>query len=112
MGSEINIFLASVSTGTYVYGVDSREEITIEPNVVENDKEYMVCATTKPRIKLAVTQSPRKRKSPLSPASIATTDMNTTTQLRKMFAKADDNTVEVHTVFKDDVEEERERDEE
>ena len=65
MGSEINIFLALVSTGTYVYGVDSREEITIEPNVVENDKEYMVCATTKTRIKSAVVQSPSKKEEEL-----------------------------------------------
>ena len=45
MGSQINIFLLSVSGGTY--GVDSRDGITIEPNAVENDKEYMVYATTK-----------------------------------------------------------------
>ena len=51
-GSENHIFLASVSSGTY--GVDSREGITIESNAVENDKEYMVCATTKIWIELAV----------------------------------------------------------
>ena len=40
--------------------------------------------------------------------------MNTTTRLKVMFANAnaDDDTVEVHTVFDDDVEEERERDQE
>ena len=41
--------------------------------------------------------------------------MNTTTQLKVTFAAnndANDDTVEVHTVFDDDVEEERERDQE
>ena len=61
MGSEINIFLASVLAR--IFGVDSREGITIELNAVENDKEYMVCATTKTRIESAVTQLLRKRKS-------------------------------------------------
>ena len=61
MGSQINIFLLSVSGETY--GVDSRNRITIEPNTVENQKEYMVCATTKTRIESAAAQSPRKRKS-------------------------------------------------
>ena len=61
MDSQINMFLLLVSGGTY--GVDSRDSITIEPNAVENDKEYMVCATTKTQIKSAVAQSPRKKKS-------------------------------------------------
>ena len=34
--------------------------------------------------------------------------MNTTTRLKVTFADADNDTVEVHTVFNDDVEEERE----
>ena len=112
MGSQINIFLSLISGGTY--GVDSRDGTTMEPNAVENDKEYMVCATTKTRIELAVAQSPRKRKSQLSQAaSTATTDMNTATCLKRLnvsFAVDDGNndTVEVHTVFDDDVEEERE----
>ena len=60
IGSKINIFLSSVSAGTY--GVESREGITIESNAVENDKEYMVCHNTKTRIEAAVAQSPKKRK--------------------------------------------------
>ena len=44
IGSKINIFLSSVSAGTY--GVESGDGITTEVNAVEDDKEYMVCANT------------------------------------------------------------------
>ena len=62
-GSEINIFLSSVSAGTY--GVESRDGITKEANAVEDGKEYIVCATTKTQIKAAVaaSQSTREKKS-------------------------------------------------
>ena len=48
IGSQINIFLSPVLKGTYV--VESREEITIEANVVEDEKEYMVCDNFKNRL--------------------------------------------------------------
>ena len=109
MGSQIKIFLSLVSTG--IYGVESRKGITIDANALEDKKEYLVCDDLKKRIDTAVAQLPRKRKCLLSPASIITTNMNTTTRLKVTFAAnddADDDTLEVHTVFDDDVEDERE----
>ena len=44
LGCEISIFLSSVSSSFYT---DSREGITIEENVLEDEKEYQVCATLK-----------------------------------------------------------------
>ena len=104
MGSKINIFLSSVSAGTY--GVESRDGITTEVNAVEDDNEYMVCANTKTRIEAAVAaaEGTRKRKSRSSPASTATTNMNTTTCFKVTFVDGDNDTVEVHAVFDDDVE--------
>ena len=58
---------------------------------------------------MAVAQAPRK--SQLSPASTATIDMNTTTRLNVVFAvngDASNDIVEVHTIFNNDAEEERE----
>ena len=61
MSSQINIFLSLVLTG--IYGVESREGITIEANALEDEKEYLVCDNLKKRIDTVVEQSPRKRKS-------------------------------------------------
>ena len=81
--------------------MESREGITIEVNLLEDDKEYQVYAT---RIEEAV-QATRKRKSDrLNPESSPTaTDMNTTTQLKVTFAATNNDIVEVHAILDDDV---------
>ena len=40
-GREINLFLQSFKTG---YGTESRQGITTEPNAVNDDEDYLVCA--------------------------------------------------------------------
>ena len=109
MGSQINIFLSSVSARTY--GVDSRDDIIVEANAVENDKGYIVCATLKIGIELAVAQSPQN--SPQLNDKIATTASIDITLLKAVFAvnNADvNNIVKVHLIFDDDADKERERD--
>ena len=46
-GREINLFLQSFETG---YGTESRQGITIEPNAVNDDEDYLVCANLKKHI--------------------------------------------------------------
>ena len=43
-GREINLFLQSFETG---YGTESRQEITTEPNAVNDDENCLVCANLK-----------------------------------------------------------------
>ena len=107
-GCEMNNFPQSL--GSSEFGTESREGITIKATAVKDDKEYRVCANFEQLIKAP--QGTKKTKSQSSPASTATTDMDTTTRLKVTFAtndNADDDTLEVYIVFDDDVEEERER---
>ena len=76
MGSQINICLSSVLVGAY--GMESRDGITIEANVVEDDKEYLVYHNTELRIEAAVAASQSTRKSQLSPATVSIDTTNTT----------------------------------
>ena len=96
MGSQINIFLSSVST---TFGTEGVDRITTETNALEDDKEYQVCATLKMRIDDAVAQSPRKSRRLNPEASTATINMNTTTRLTAVF-KVDDG-LEEYVVFDD-----------
>ena len=90
------MFLESLDVVT-----DRREGIIMQATGMEDHKEYQVCATLKTRIEAAVaSQATRKRKSRSSPASTATTDMNTTTRLTAVF-EVDDG-LEEYVVFDDD----------
>ena len=95
------------------YNTKSREEITIEANSLEDDKEYLVCANLKRRIgeAVAAVETKRNRKSWLSPTSTTTIDINIITCLSAVFEVpvAANGVVEEHTVFYDNIEEEEEK---
>ena len=43
-GCELNLYLQSLGMG---YGTENQQGITITPNALNNDKEYLVCANLK-----------------------------------------------------------------
>ena len=91
------------------FGVKSRDGITTEVSIGEDDKVYLVCHNLNLWIEAAITQTTRKRKSAQLDSPTATIDINTTTRLTTAFANDNnDGIVEEHTVFDNNLEEERE----
>ena len=104
-GRELNLYLQLLGMG---YGTESRQGITIEPNALNDDKDYLVCANLKKYI--VDSGKTRKRKSAILDSQARTPTVTTDkTTLRVVFDFEDGREEYKEVTYDDAVEEDKER---